>query len=288
VNLVSAGEAAEFARRMTDPYSESQEYAAEAASRLAVDTEEVAEAIDEHERAMQRAAIRAIEYSGASDIARKALEELGVEAEEQKRLLDDLAEATENKTAADLLLEEVNLRLTELWVDEAIGKERYNAALETATRLANEYPEALSPLIELFGEWGGQVQNISDLLSGLPSEIRIDVIQTWYEAQGGTWTGPGGHYVDETRVRDAAGGEIHAAAGLPVHWVGEMGPEPFIPAVSGRIVSNTQAVQALREGGGGPPIVNVTINTPFNFADTAWVERELEPYISRGVREALR
>ncbi|MFA5753717.1 MAG: hypothetical protein WC910_11665, partial [Bacteroidales bacterium] len=48
----------------------------------------------------------------------------------------------------------------------------------------------------------------------------------------------------------AAGGAIHAAASglaasLSSYWVGERGPEPFFPAMDGRIVSNTQAMAAL-------------------------------------------
>lgn len=37
---------------------------------------------------------------------------------------------------------------------------------------------------------------------------------------------------------------------LPHMWVGERGPEPFFPATNGRIVSNTQAMAALRGGAG--------------------------------------
>ena len=89
----------------------------------------------------------------------------------------------------------------------------------------------------------------------------------------------------------AAGGMISAAAGAmgpAPYWVGEIGPEPFFPAQDGRIVSNTQAVQALRErGGGGATIVNVTINTPINMADRAFVERELAPYIRSELERAL-
>jgi len=52
----------------------------------------------------------------------------------------------------------------------------------------------------------------------------------------------------------AAGGMVQAAAAglaasLPYYWVGERGPEPFFPSVDGRIVSNTQAMSALRGGG---------------------------------------
>lgn len=91
----------------------------------------------------------------------------------------------------------------------------------------------------------------------------------------------------------AAGGEVKnaasgVAASLPHYWVGELGPEPFFPETNGRIVSNTQAMSALRsgaEGGSSQPIV-VNITTPVNLADRVWVERELAPYIRDALRKA--
>lgn len=91
----------------------------------------------------------------------------------------------------------------------------------------------------------------------------------------------------------AAGGMVQAAAAglaasLPYYWVGERGPEPFFPATDGRIVSNTQAMSALRGGGasasdianavkqgvkeamrdtGGGKIFNLTMPTSSNPAD---------------------
>jgi len=45
-------------------------------------------------------------------------------------------------------------------------------------------------------------------------------------------------------------------AGNP-YWVGEHGPEPFFPAVDGRMLSNEEARQAMAQGEqgshGGPP-----------------------------------
>lgn len=45
----------------------------------------------------------------------------------------------------------------------------------------------------------------------------------------------------------AGGGDV--MAGWP-YWVGEEGPEPYVPAVNGRILSRTDAMSALRGGGG--------------------------------------
>lgn len=92
---------------------------------------------------------------------------------------------------------------------------------------------------------------------------------------------------------DAIGGPVYAqAAGgmtLPHYWVGELGPEPFFPETNGRIVSNTQALSALRsgaEGGGSSQPIVVNITTPVNLADRVWVERELAPYIRDALRKA--
>lgn len=108
------------------------------------------------------------------------------------------------------------------------------------------------------------------------------------------------HYRPEMGYADTGGGNpangqaIHAATGvaasLPHYWVGELGPEPFFPATNGRIVSNTQALAALRGGGegggGGGETVVVNINTPMNFADKTWIERALVPYIQKAIRES--
>lgn len=71
----------------------------------------------------------------------------------------------------------------------------------------------------------------------------------------------------------AAGGLVAAASGLAAslssYWVGERGPEPFFPSVDGRIVSNTQAMAALRGGAG----VNA---------------KEIANAVRDGVKEAMR
>lgn len=71
----------------------------------------------------------------------------------------------------------------------------------------------------------------------------------------------------------ASGGIVNAASGLaaslPYYWVGERGPEPFFPSVDGRIVSNTQAMSALRGGAGA------------NASDIANA-------VKQGVKEAMR
>lgn len=247
-------------------------------------TDEATDAIDAHERALNRAALRAREYGGASDIAREALNKLGVEAEEQARLMDELTSSTEDKTAADLLLEEVNLRMTALWADNALTADSYNTALAAAHKIAQDYPAALSPLLEMFGEWGGKVQNISDLLHGIPSEIKVDIIQTWYEAQGGTWGGVGTGMGGSDTFGVPTGGPVYP--GQAYRWR-EFGDEFFIPQERGYVIPHREAA-AMAAGWVGPPIVNVTINTPVNMADRDFVEREFAPIIIDVVERAGR
>ncbi|MFA5457714.1 MAG: hypothetical protein WC261_08810 [Synergistaceae bacterium] len=82
------------------------------------------------------------------------------------------------------------------------------------------------------------------------------------------YTGPGG-----AAGTPANGQAIFAASGVsastPYYWVGERGPEPFFPAMDGRIVSNTQAMAALRGGAGANA-------------------REIANAVRDGVREAMR
>ena len=54
----------------------------------------------------------------------------------------------------------------------------------------------------------------------------------------------------------AAGGS--AFGGRP-YWVGEQGPEPFVPAIDGRILSRQDAMSALRGAKGGGNVINVSL-----------------------------
>jgi hypothetical protein len=176
------------------------------------------------------------------------------------------------------------------FIEDAQAFVDYFMPLETSVASAQEkVTELQADLDELAREYDAiinvtQVGNIPELKDQSATYTITTQVQ-------GNMT-PGYSYFGNY-INDAAGGIvaqknlIPAAAG---YWVGEAGPEPFFPEQNGRIISNTEATRALREGGGsrgnGPIVVN--INTPFNFADAAWVERELSPYIRRELREALR
>jgi hypothetical protein len=123
-----------------------------------------------------------------------------------------------------------------------------------------------------------QQMNLAD------KNMNLDIFVKYHGTSGDPDPQASGYPANGQAIFAAAG----ASANLPYYWVGERGPEPFFPSVDGRIVSNTQAMSALRGGAGadsGESIV-VNINTPMNFADKAWVERTLAPYIQKGIREA--
>ena len=146
------------------------------------------------------------------------------------------------------------------------------------------------------------MQDIADLQAAknaLEADTKMKIKALINDTEIVSWQPPdkyGTVYYSVRGVRGftrAAGGEVKnaasgVAASLPHYWVGELGPEPFFPETNGRIVSNTQAMSALRsgaEGGSSQPIV-VNITTPVNLADRVWVERELAPYIRDALRKA--
>jgi len=104
--------------------------------------------------------------------------------------------------------------------------------------------------------------------------------------------GGGGGFGNVVGRNEAAGGVVHAAAGAfgkQAYYVGEIGPEIFVPSQDGRILSNHESKAAIRSGFGSmneQPIV-ININTPINLADRVWVENELAPYIRKGVQDVM-
>lgn len=80
----------------------------------------------------------------------------------------------------------------------------------------------------------------------------------------------------------------YRAAGGPVekgkaYWVGEQGPEPFIPTEDGYIVSNREATGGLARG--GDTIVNVNVSSIIPLTSQAEAEQMLIPIIQRALRK---
>jgi hypothetical protein len=168
-----------------------------------------------------------------------------------------------------------------------------------ATEKLNEYQAMLDAGEISMQEYIQLVTGLGAAINGLPDGKNINIKIKWTESGmpspgagaalglggggGGGGAGGGGY------TPYAAGGPVKgmqtAAAGTPI-WTGEVGPEPFFPAQNGRVLSNSDAMEAMRgRGGGGGASYVVNINTPMNFADRVWVENELAPYIEEGIRK---
>lgn len=78
----------------------------------------------------------------------------------------------------------------------------------------------------------------------------------------------------------AAGGPVSAGT---AYMVGERGPEPFVPAVDGRILSVAQAQQAIRGGGGGHRSMSMVVDLRGTTGD-----RELDAKLRASAQAILR
>lgn len=124
----------------------------------------------------------------------------------------------------------------------------------------------------------GVTEALKGLLDSLPRSIRTRIMLEVFgyeQVKGLSTLG----VTSADYKPEAAGGPVASAP----YWVGETGPELFVPSVNGRVLSNSESKAALK-GGSGASVVNVTINTPVNMADKAFVERELAPYILEAMR----
>lgn len=169
---------------------------------------------------------------------------------------------------------------------------------EASTKAVEVYGEAIATInqYEIDDKTANVIMDANDfyaqylVIQGMLKAIENNNINLFlkYHGTGQAWDDAYENYIGPTG--EAAGGEVHSAAagagGIAPYWVGELGPEPFFPAVDGRILSNSDAKSAMQSGRGGTSNVTVVINTPVNLADKVWVERELAPYIQKGVREA--
>lgn len=135
------------------------------------------------------------------------------------------------------------------------------------------FEDAFFPLQESAQESITKVMLLQSQLDALVGEYNATINITTNGSIPNIGGGGGGGRDVSIPERWASGGVVNAAAGIAAglshYWVGERGPEPFFPSVDGRIVSNTQAMAALRGGAGA------------NARDIANAVRE-------GVKEAMR
>ena len=169
----------------------------------------------------------------------KALRDQGVELENNRTLTDLLALATGSITEEEIAQRNAIENVTEAFAAGEITTWEYYAALEAIDRMARD--------------GSGAIGSLSAALSGLPREVRTDVLINTYRyetvAPRGTQPGPGGN------GPLAAGGLAHAAAGASINTpalVGERGPEVAFMPNGTRIISHHDAIKALgNESGNG-------------------------------------
>jgi hypothetical protein len=210
--------------------------------------------------------------------AQGAVEELTAEAERLKGEMESLA----NQMVLNMFAAQIAIG--------GITEAELTAYMDMAVRMGEISREAADTAIDEF-------QRAVDFINEY--EIKDRYFTIWgtvvwpsMSGPGGTSMGGSGSGGKEQPVQRSAGGIINAAAGAfgkQAYYVGEIGPEIFVPSQDGRILSNSETKAAIRSGMGRVGgTINVTINTPMNFADKAWVERELTPYINKAFREASR
>ena len=157
----------------------------------------------------------------------------------------------------------------------AISLETYNALVVGLNESLERLPEDVSVSVTMALKTDDLDRYLANLVRGITVPVYIN----------GVGGGSG-------KVPEAAGGIVHAAAGAfgkQAYYVGEIGPEIFVPSQDGRILSNHESKAAIRSGFGSmneQPIV-ININTPINLADRVWVENELAPYIRKGVQDVM-
>ena len=158
-------------------------------------------------------------FDGIFGIAKDAAEEMGISLDEESALMRDMALAAGEATEGDITMKNAIFDLT--------------AQLNDGLVTNSEYIATLLALSEAASDGAVDVWELHDALDNLPREVRTDIlIHTFnYETM----------ITGETAPR-AAGGPIYAAAGTGAYWVGEVGPELFIPSQSGRVLSNSDSM----------------------------------------------
>ncbi|MGV0974509.1 MAG: hypothetical protein ACOYBO_01120 [Azonexus sp.] len=172
-------------------------------------------------------------------------------------------------------------------------------ALSISTAARN-FPIDFLPITQALGEGITSTKNVQialDQLTGVPASMRVtppmkEIITQVNSAKTSADLLRGAldqiksksvvikvNYETSGMQPRAAGGS--AFAGSP-YWVGEHGPEPFVPAVDGRVLSRRDAMDALSRGGtggGAAPVINVsiaaTMTSDQNIEETAWRVSEI-------------
>lgn len=163
--------------------------------------------------------------------------------------------------------------------------------LSRAEIAQQQFEQAIDGIADAFAGALVAGESLRDGLAQVFKQIAADILRSGIRAalvDQFSATGGGGGGVLSNVLGKIFGG--FRAAGGPVqagkaYVVGEKGPEPFVPAVNGRILSVAQAQAALR-GGQGSSGGNTTVSLSIDLRGTTG-DRELDAKIARAGRQIL-
>ncbi|ETX26513.1 hypothetical protein, partial [Roseivivax isoporae] len=223
--------------------------------------------------------------SGKSEAERKAEQETNRLLSERDRILRDLegpleeyerklADLNELQKRGELTTDQYNAALARL--DEQRMQAEWGAVIEGIESVSDAMANAIVNGENMGEALGNIFRGIAaDILSAGIREALMSVFNGTMQGGGGGGFLGGIMSAISSVIggRRAAGGPVSAGR---AYMVGEAGPEPFVPAVNGRILSTAQAQQALRgpsqgQAAGGIADVRVFVDRDGNWQ--AAVER---------------
>lgn len=156
---------------------------------------------------------------------------------------------------------------------DAVGK--LTEQLEAGQLRQQQFEQAVDGIADAFANAlvAGESlrKGLAQVFAGIASDLMKSGIHKLLSQLIGNFSG-GGDPLTSALVAiglpaRASGGPV--TAGRP-YMVGERGPEPFVPAVNGRILSVAQAQAAMRAGGGGGATgrVEIVLHAPEGFTAT--------------------
>ena len=161
--------------------------------------------------------------------------------------------------------------------------------LEQAEMAQKQFDQAIEGIANAFSNAILQGESLRDSMANIFRQIAANILNAGIQqAIAAAFSGAGGGGFLGSLLSAAFGGTKAAmptfggarATGGPVqagqmYMTGERGPEPFVPAVNGRILSVAQAQAALRgqgAGGGGSTDVNIGVTVDQNGNLQAYVK----------------
>lgn len=212
------------------------------------------------------------EQANAVGLTDEALVRYQASVEAANLIVDASAKATPEQVAR---LEALGAS----YVEAAVSAERLKAAEEARTDAAELAAETNERLVDTFSGAISQADSFADALrnvamalvemaakgaflgegplGGLQSVLTTVATSAVSPAAGPSVAAQYGLYGAGKLPARASGGPVVAGQ---AYMVGEHGPEPFVPAIDGRVLSVSQAQAAVRGGGGAHVRLDVNVN----------------------------